>query len=122
MERSYRFYAGYLIARINCVCIWDQPWLFDWVTKAKRNTVLFRKIYVPVLKKETLVKLSPGIFEDLLINFGLNYWKPDYGVEIFILQLQKSCLLVFHWRTAGACTTQIRVSCCGMGERRRRGL
>ncbi len=32
---------------------------FDWVTKAKRNTVLFRKIYDPVLGKECYVKLNP---------------------------------------------------------------
>lgn len=32
---------------------------FDWVTKAKRNTVLFRKIYDPVLGKEHYVKLNP---------------------------------------------------------------
>jgi len=32
---------------------------FDWVTKAKRNTVLFRKVYDPVLRKETYVKLNP---------------------------------------------------------------
>jgi len=31
---------------------------FDWVTKAKRNTVLFRKIYDPVLGKERFVKLN----------------------------------------------------------------
>ena len=32
---------------------------FDWVTKAKRNTVLFRKIYDPVLGKEHYIKLNP---------------------------------------------------------------
>jgi hypothetical protein len=31
---------------------------FDWVTKAKRNTVLFRKIYDHVQQKETLVKVN----------------------------------------------------------------
>ncbi|WP_366924369.1 transposase [Metallumcola ferriviriculae] len=31
---------------------------FDWVTKAKRNTVLFRKIYDPVLGKNHYVKLN----------------------------------------------------------------
>ena len=38
-------------------------WLMDqnfvWVTKAKPNTVLFRKIYDPVLGKEHYVKLNP---------------------------------------------------------------
>lgn len=32
---------------------------FDWVTKAKRNTALFRKIYDPVLGKERYIKLNP---------------------------------------------------------------
>jgi hypothetical protein len=32
---------------------------FDWVTKAKRNTVLFRKVYDPVLRKEHYIKLNP---------------------------------------------------------------
>ncbi|NLI92553.1 MAG: transposase [Peptococcaceae bacterium] len=32
---------------------------FDWVTKAKRNTVLYRKIYDPVLRKERYIKLNP---------------------------------------------------------------
>lgn len=32
---------------------------FDWVTKAKRNTVLFRRIYDPVLGREQYVKLNP---------------------------------------------------------------
>jgi hypothetical protein len=40
--------------------VWLVNQNFDWVTKAKRNTVLFRKIYDPVLKKETFVKLNPG--------------------------------------------------------------
>ncbi|WP_243270061.1 transposase [Thermanaerosceptrum fracticalcis] len=32
---------------------------FDWVTKAKRNTALFKKIYDPVLGKERCIKLNP---------------------------------------------------------------
>lgn len=32
---------------------------FDWVTKAKSNTVLYRKIYDPVLRKEIYIKLNP---------------------------------------------------------------
>lgn len=32
---------------------------FDWVTKAKRNTVLYRKIYDQRLGKEIFVKLNP---------------------------------------------------------------
>lgn len=40
--------------------VWLADQRFDWVTKAKRNTVLFRKIYDPVLKKETFVKLNPS--------------------------------------------------------------
>jgi len=31
---------------------------FDWVAKAKRNTVLFRKIYDPILGKDQCVKLN----------------------------------------------------------------
>jgi len=31
---------------------------FDWVTKAKRNTVLYRKIYDPAQQKERLVKVN----------------------------------------------------------------
>ncbi len=38
---------------------WLMDQKFDWVTKAKRNTVLFRKIYDPVLGKEHYVKLNP---------------------------------------------------------------
>jgi hypothetical protein len=34
---------------------------FDWVTKAKRNTVLYRKIYDPVLRKERYIKLNPKL-------------------------------------------------------------
>lgn len=40
--------------------VWLTENHFDWVTKAKRNTVLFRKIYDPVLNKETYVKLNPS--------------------------------------------------------------
>lgn len=40
--------------------VWLVEHKFDWVTKAKRNTVLFRKSYDPVLKKEKFVKLNPG--------------------------------------------------------------
>jgi len=40
--------------------VWLVDQKFDWVTKAKRNTVLFRKIYDPALKKETFVKLNPA--------------------------------------------------------------
>ena len=39
--------------------VWLVEQKFDWVTKAKRNTVLFRKVYDPALKKETYVKLNP---------------------------------------------------------------
>ena len=38
---------------------WLMDEKFDWVTKAKRNTVLFRKVYDPVLEKEHYVKLNP---------------------------------------------------------------
>ncbi|MDI6881001.1 MAG: hypothetical protein QMC95_03265 [Desulfitobacteriaceae bacterium] len=38
---------------------WLMDQNFDWVTKAKRNTVLFWKIYDPVLGKEHYVKLNP---------------------------------------------------------------
>lgn len=38
---------------------WLMDQKFDWVTKAKRNTVLFRKIYDPVLGKVHYVKLNP---------------------------------------------------------------
>ncbi|WP_348980697.1 transposase [Dehalobacter sp. UNSWDHB] len=38
---------------------WLMDERFDWVTKAKRNTVLFSKIYDPVLGKEHYVKLNP---------------------------------------------------------------
>lgn len=37
---------------------WLMDEKFDWVTKAKRNTVLFRKIYDPVLGKELYIKLN----------------------------------------------------------------
>jgi len=37
---------------------WLMDQNFDWVTKAKRNTVLFRKIYDPVLGKDHYVKLN----------------------------------------------------------------
>lgn len=40
--------------------IWLAEQKFDWVTKAKRNTVLFRKVYDPILRKEIYVKLNPG--------------------------------------------------------------
>ncbi|TCL54655.1 hypothetical protein EDC14_10611 [Hydrogenispora ethanolica] len=32
---------------------------FDWVTKAKRNTILFRKTYDPALHRETYAKVNP---------------------------------------------------------------
>jgi hypothetical protein len=35
--------------------IWLSDRNFDWVTKAKRNTVLFRKVYDPVLRKEIYI-------------------------------------------------------------------
>ena len=38
---------------------WLMDHNFDWATKAKRNTVLFRKIYDHSLKKEKYVKLNP---------------------------------------------------------------
>jgi len=36
--------------------VWLADQDFDWVTKAKRNTVLFRKIYDPGQRKEIYVK------------------------------------------------------------------
>ncbi|SFG15293.1 hypothetical protein SAMN05660649_00894 [Desulfotomaculum arcticum] len=38
---------------------WFMDKNFDWVTKAKRNTVLFRKIYDYGQRKEIYVKLNP---------------------------------------------------------------
>ena len=38
---------------------WLMDHNFDWVTKAKRNTVLFRKLYDHRLGKEIFVKLNP---------------------------------------------------------------
>ncbi|WP_187142866.1 hypothetical protein [Thermanaerosceptrum fracticalcis] len=32
---------------------------FDWVTKAKSNTILYRKIYDPVSRKGQYIKLNP---------------------------------------------------------------
>lgn len=32
---------------------------FDWVTKAKSNTILFQKVYDPVQQKEIYIKLNP---------------------------------------------------------------
>ncbi len=40
--------------------VWLVDYQFDWVTKAKRNTVLYRKVYDPVVNKETFVKLNPS--------------------------------------------------------------
>lgn len=39
--------------------IWLMEKNFDWVTKAKSNTVLYRKIYDPVLKRAVFTKLNP---------------------------------------------------------------
>ncbi|MCL4439810.1 MAG: transposase [Firmicutes bacterium] len=39
--------------------VWLGDQGFDWVTKAKRNTVLYRKIYDPVLQREIYTKLNP---------------------------------------------------------------
>jgi len=39
--------------------VWLVEHNFDWVTKAKQNTVLFRKIYDPGQQKEVYVKLNP---------------------------------------------------------------
>ena len=39
--------------------VWLADQEFDWVTKAKRNTILFRKIYDPWQRKEIYVKLNP---------------------------------------------------------------
>jgi len=39
--------------------IWLSEHKFGWVTKAKRNTVLYRKKYDSVLRKETYEKLNP---------------------------------------------------------------
>ncbi|WP_034142980.1 transposase [Desulfosporosinus sp. BICA1-9] len=51
---------------------WLMDQKFDWVTKAKRNTVLFRKIYDPVLGKEHYVKLNPSkCFVKFIPGFGL---------------------------------------------------
>lgn len=41
--------------------VWLTNHHFDWVTKAKRNTVLFRKVYDPALGKEVYAKLNPSI-------------------------------------------------------------
>jgi len=38
---------------------WLEKNNFDWVTKAKRNTVLYRKKYDPQRQKEVFVKLNP---------------------------------------------------------------
>lgn len=43
---------------------------FDWVTKAKRNTALFRKVIEPITHRERFVPLNPGmlireVFKDL---------------------------------------------------------
>lgn len=32
---------------------------FDWVTKAKRNTILFRKVYDPLQHKDIFIKINP---------------------------------------------------------------
>ncbi|WP_243269988.1 hypothetical protein [Thermanaerosceptrum fracticalcis] len=39
--------------------LWLMAQGFDWVTKAKGNTILYRKIYDPVLHKEHYIKLNP---------------------------------------------------------------
>ena len=39
--------------------LWLQKNDFDWVTKAKRNTILFRKVYDSQQRKEVYVKLNP---------------------------------------------------------------
>jgi len=39
--------------------VWLMDQGFDWVTKAKRNTVLYRKIYDPVQQREIYTKLNP---------------------------------------------------------------
>ncbi len=40
---------------------WLEDNNFDWVTKAKRNTVLYRLVYDPQRQKETYVKLNPRL-------------------------------------------------------------
>jgi len=40
--------------------VWLTDHNFDWVTKAKRNTVLWRKVYDPVLGKQVYTKLNPS--------------------------------------------------------------
>ena len=39
--------------------VWLRDQGFDWVTKAKSNTILYRKIYDPVLQREIYTKLNP---------------------------------------------------------------
>lgn len=41
--------------------VWLMGQQFDWVTKAKRNTVLYRKVYDSARHKDIFVKLNPKI-------------------------------------------------------------
>ena len=41
--------------------VWLTAQGFDWVTKAKRNTVLFRRMYDPALGKEVYTKVNPSL-------------------------------------------------------------
>lgn len=39
--------------------VWLVSHNFDWVTKAKKNTILFRKTFDPILGRETYAKINP---------------------------------------------------------------
>lgn len=67
---------------------WLMDQRFDWVTKAKRNTVLYRKVYDPVLKKECYLKLNPRqLLREVhpklrLLGKGFTISIPDIYIKI----------------------------------------
>lgn len=61
--------------------VWLMDNNFDWVTKAKRNTVLFRKLYDPALGKEVFEKLNPSfILREVYPK--LRFCKPGQGLNL----------------------------------------
>lgn len=68
--------------------VWLTEHNFDWVTKAKRNTVLYRKVYNSVLGKETYAKLNPGfllreVYPKLhILGAGMALSIPDIYIKL----------------------------------------
>jgi hypothetical protein len=61
--------------------VWLTDNNFDWVTKAKRNTVLWRKVYDPVLGKEVYTKLNPSyLLREVYPK--LKFCRPGQGLSL----------------------------------------